>query len=163
MSMEAAETEESRLRRFFGSVKIGGVARSGNKCQILLGSLILKEGQIVPQLFAKQEERIRVASITPKELRLVFVEKEPTADSVREIIIPYGFTPKVSQLLYGEAAQKLGVVNADGKQSDKKVPFKGVEDFLKSSQESDLQNMVDQEFDLMGEVKDAKTREKKLE
>lgn len=147
-------TEESRLRRIFRAIKIGGASgTSGNK-QVLLGSLILKPGTILPPILKNQIESLRVLSVDDTSVVLAFVERTPSVES-RQIVLPYRIQPEVTQLMYGEALEKLAKVGPGGKIEAPPLTLPGADAFLKASTEAELRNMADRDVDLMGVVTNA--------
>jgi len=157
-AMQEAETEEVHLRRVIGAIKVGGVSGSGPRARVLLGSLILKPGDTLPPLFENQQEVLMISSVSEKEVRLTFLEKDASSEP-RQIVIPLRLAPQVSQLLYGEAFEKLANVGPDGRPKIQEVPLKGVQDFLKASEEAGLQNITERKMDMMGELKNDATPE----
>lgn len=147
-----AETEESRLRKILRSIKVGGISTTGKKASLLLGSLILKEGALLPTLIENQSETLKVTKISEEEIILTFVEKDPSVEA-RQIIISTGMNPTVATLLYGEAVNKLVPTEKDGRSSLDNLKFDGLENVFKGAKESELQGLTDRKFDMMGEQK----------
>jgi len=152
--VEESESEEARLRRIVSSVKISGVSESAGKKRVLLGSMILQVGDILPPLIRGQQESLRVSSIDSERILLAFVERDPGIES-RQITIPLEMTPRVNQFLYGEAVEKL--MNPDASADGSEIPVAGVDEFFKGSSDASLQNVTNRKFQMMGEVKDDKT------
>ena len=156
-----AASEESRLRRILQAVKIGGVSGGNGKFQALLGSLIIKPGDSLPPLISNQFEELRVTSVDPSSITLSFFERDSTANP-RQIVLPVGIKPDVSQFLYGEAVEELTQIDP---QRGRTAPLPQVENpavtqTLKGSQDVDLKNLTDRAVKLMGVLHDAKKSEK---
>jgi len=152
-AIEATETEESRLRRIISFLKVGGVSGSRDNRRVLLGSLILRPGDSLPPLIENQQEVLRVQSINGNSVVLSFVDKETGAEP-RLFGIPIRIqTPRVTQMLYGEAVENLGNFGKPARANV--LQLKGVQDFIAGSKAVELLNVTDRKFDLMGGVKDA--------
>jgi hypothetical protein len=55
-----AETEEMRLRRILGNMRVSGAGGTSGSYRVVLGSMQLKQGETVPMIFADQAEVLRV-------------------------------------------------------------------------------------------------------
>jgi len=158
-SPQEGASEEARLRRILKAVKIsGGASKSGHR-QLLLGSLILKPGVILPPLLSNQSEALRVISVDDSSLTLEFVEKDPSSDA-RKILIPFDLKPEVTQFLYGEAVEELAQIGPRGQTKMPPLTAGGVTEILKGSQDAELQNIADRDVKLMGVVHDEQAPKK---
>lgn len=146
----ATETEEFRLRKILGSIKVGGVVSSGTNRTLLLGSLILREGDRLPSIIAGQSEVLTVSKISPNEALISFTEIDKATEA-RTITIPLDIKPRVASLLYGEAVKSLIPSGKDGRLSLDKIKLDSVADLLKGAKDSDLQGIANREFEMMGE------------
>lgn len=146
---QAGTSEESHLRRIFRAIKLGGISGKTGKKQALLGSLIIKPGDILPPLLKNQFEVLRVVSVDDSAIVLGFVDKDSQA-SVRQIVIPFNMKPTVSRVMYGEAFEELTKVDANGKIDAPPLTNPGVDDFLKGSMETDLKNVTERDVKMMG-------------
>lgn len=153
-TVEETETEESRLRRIIGRIKVGGVSGTPERLRVLLGSLVLRPGDTLPPLIERQQEVLRVESITRDFVALTFVEKEAGTEG-RLIKIPLSTPPRVTEMLYGEAVERLVNIAKPANANASAMQLKGVQDFLEDSRKADLLNVTDRKFELMGVVKDA--------
>ena len=155
-TIEATETEESRLRRIIGFIKVGGVSGTPEKRQVLLGSLILKPGDTLQPLIEGQVEVLHVKSIASDFVLLNFVEKDASVEP-REVRIPIKMAPRVTQMLYGEATEHLlsAAPKVAHPSSIPALPLKGVQDFIEGSKQADLLNVTIRKVELMGGGKDA--------
>ncbi|MCK9589923.1 MAG: hypothetical protein WC076_07860 [Terrimicrobiaceae bacterium] len=153
-------TEDSRLRRIFRAMKIGGASGKAGEKRVLLGSLIVKPGDTLPPILNNQIEMLRVLSVDDSSIVLAFVEKDPSA-SARQIVLGYKLKPEVSRVMFGEAFEELTKVGPGGKIDAPPLTIQGVNDLLKGSREADLRNMADRDVQMMGVVQDVKPTEKK--
>jgi len=154
-TIEATETEETRLRRIIGFIKVGGVSGTPDKLRVLLGSLILKSGDTMPPLIEEQKERLQVKGITKDAVELSFVETDPSIDP-RLVRIPIMTPPRVAHMFYGEAVENLvSIAPKPAQKALASVPLKGVQDFIEDSKAIDLRNVTDRKVEMMGVVKDA--------
>jgi hypothetical protein len=92
---EDKESEESQLRKLFAAMPVTGVIRGGGEVKVLLGSLILKQGEPLPSLLEKQTERLVVGPITDQQAELDFVEGDEHAEP-RRIFITIDLRPRVA-------------------------------------------------------------------
>jgi len=151
--------EEARLRRLFGAMKVSGSSRAGKARRVLVGGMILREGEIVPSILRDQQESIRVALIDDNRILLAFVERDASVEA-RQIQIPITLDPSVSQVLFGEAFEKMAAIGPDGRSTLGEAPVMGVEEFIKGSSEAKFENVIDRTFQMMGEVKHEKEPQK---
>jgi hypothetical protein len=97
------ETEEMKIRRILGNMRIAGVSGQPGSYRILLGSMQLARGDMVPRLFANQAEQLRVEDITDRQIVLSFIERGQQKDlPPRTIGLGIDLTPRVRSLLPGE-------------------------------------------------------------
>ena len=150
MQPEITETEELRLRKIIGSLKVNGVAADGAGRSFLLGSMILREGDTLPLLIAGQTETLTVTKIGSGDAIVTFTEIDKSAEP-RRISIPLNIAPKVNSLLYGEAVKFLVPTGKDGKVNLPKLKNEGVQDALKGAKDSNLQGVTNREFEMMGD------------
>jgi hypothetical protein len=152
-------TEEARLRRILRALKIGGVSGSPGHKQVLLGTLILKPGNTLPPIVKNQFEVLRVISVDDASVVLGFVERDSSVSS-RQIILPFSVKPEVSQVMIGEALEKLAKVSPTGKIDAPPLTLQGVDDLLKGSRDADLRNLTDREVETMGVDTNAQDKKK---
>lgn len=97
------ETEEMKIRRILGNMRVAGLSGAPGSYRVVLGSMQLAEGDIVPRLFANQAERLRVEEITDRQVILTFVERRQQQDlPPRSIGLGIDLAPRVRSLLPGE-------------------------------------------------------------
>lgn len=97
------ETEEMKIRRILGNMRVAGISGAPGSYRVLLGSMQLAKGDMVPRLFANQAERLRVEDITDRQVVLAFIERSKQKDlPPRTIGLGIDLTPRVRSLLPGE-------------------------------------------------------------
>lgn len=119
----AADNEEARIRLVMERLPVGGVVEGSGGRKVMLGPLILEEGQAVQQVVPNQREMLRVLSISEERIEIGFVESSGNA-TVRKITIPINLTPEVKFRLGFRAvfpgAKNTGFDGSDGKNGTKK-------------------------------------------
>ena len=97
------ETEEMKIRRILGNMRIAGVSGQPGSYRVLLGSMQLARGDMVPRLFANQAEQLRVEDVTDRQIVLAFIERGQQKDlPPRTIGLGIDLSPRVRSLLPGE-------------------------------------------------------------
>ncbi|MEI8310935.1 MAG: hypothetical protein WCH98_09280 [Verrucomicrobiota bacterium] len=156
-------SEEARLRRILRAMKIGGVSGTSDQRRVLLGSLILKPGTTLPPILKNQSETLRVLSVDDRAVVLAFVERDPSL-AARQIALPIGIKPEVTQVMIGDVFEDLTKVGASGKIKEsaatsspdpKQLTNQGVDDLLSASREANLRNMADRDVQMMGVITNA--------
>lgn len=147
----ASETEEMRIRRILANMRISGVSGSAGSYRVVLGSMHLKEGEIVPKLFADQGEVLRVQSIGEREIVLAFEEKAPGLPA-RTIGLGYDLTPRPQSLLSGELFKKLVPFTPKGAPDLKPLEVPAVKAIAEGAEKSGLQGLTERSHELMGEA-----------
>jgi len=153
-----AETEEMRLRRVLGNMRISGVSGSPGAYRVVLNSMHLKQGDTLPKLFADQAETLRVTSISDREVILSFAEKDPNIPP-RTIGLSYDLKPRASALLPGEIFQKLVPFTTKGAVDLKPLEVPAVKSIAEGAEEGNLQGLTERTFELMGEPSSRKADE----
>lgn len=114
------ETEESKLRDLLGVMSITGAILGNGTVKLLLGNLILKQGQLLPPLIEGQTEHLIVNKITDKQVEIDFVESEKQIEP-RKIIIPIDLQPRVTvRLPFQEVTMKTNKTSEISKNKPKK-------------------------------------------
>jgi hypothetical protein len=117
------ETEEMKIRRILGNMRVAGVSGSPGSYRVLLGSMQLAKGDTVPRLFANQAERLRVEDITERQVVLAFIERSKEKDlPPRTVGLGIDLSPRVRSLLPGEVF--TNVVQFDEKGAQALAPLK---------------------------------------
>lgn len=152
-------SEEARLRRIFGNLRASGTSVGPDKGQkAMLGSLIVKPGDVLPPLLGNQAEILEVLSIQDSLVTLVFHERDPSAEK-RRIVVPVNMRPTVSQFLFGEAVEALAQIDQKGRSALPALQSAAVTEVLGGGQASEVQGLTEREIQLMGVVRDAKDRQ----
>lgn len=108
-----AETggEEKAIRDAIGNLAVGGIVGAPPNVRVLLGSMALGEGRDLPDVINRQSERLRVVSITEKQIEIAFLEKNGKA-SERRITVALSVKPAVRYML-GSKTGTTGGAKAD--------------------------------------------------
>ena len=147
----ASETEEMRIRRILANMRISGVSGSPGSYRVVLGSMQLKDGKVLPKLFADQAEVLRVQSIGEREIILAFEEKV-TGLPARTIGLSYDLTPRPQSLLSGELFKKLVPFTPKGAPDLKPLEVPAVKAIAEGAEKSGLQGLTERSHELMGEA-----------
>ena len=109
---ETVETEESKIRMVFDTLRITGIMKSNGKYSALLGDMILEENQPVPPVLPGQTQILRVARVTDKMVELAWVEGAGFETAApRRILKRVELSPKVAVLLPGQSKPDSAVVS----------------------------------------------------
>lgn len=141
------ETEEMRIRRVLGNTRVSGISGAPGAYSVLLGGMILHEGDTLPRLFADQAETLRVQSITDREVKFVFADKDPTV--VRTMGVAINLKPNVQSVLYGEVYSEI-IPNKSGRLGPLAVPETSA--ILEHMGTNGYQSLVPRAFQLMGDA-----------
>lgn len=144
------ETEENRLRRILGSMRVSGLSGSSGSYRVVLGAMQIKEGERLPKMFADQAEVLRVTSINDGEIKLTFEEKDPSLPP-RTIGIGYDLRPRPQSLLPGEVFGKLVPFGAGGVPSLEPLEVPAVTAISEGAEAGRLQGLTERSFQMMGE------------
>lgn len=97
-SKETSSGEEAKVSDMLRSLPV--VGKSSRNC-VLLGDIILRRGQLVPEIIPNQTVKLKVEDISPERIVLVWVEKKPTGLAPRTLSILTDVSPQVKQRLPG--------------------------------------------------------------
>ncbi len=64
--------EENQIRELLEKLRVVGVSPGRRGLRVMLGDMVLEPGVLVPQVLADQTIALRVASITPEAICLVW-------------------------------------------------------------------------------------------
>jgi hypothetical protein len=145
----ATETEEAKLRRILGTMRVTGLSGSPGSYSLVVGSLVLREGQPVPRLFADQAEELKVDSVTEKEAVLSFVERTSGVPP-RVISLRFDLDPRVRSVLPGELFQAMVPVDPKGNIQLADVEPDTAKEIEKGLKEQEFEGLVERRFKLMG-------------
>ncbi len=145
------ETEEMKIRRILGNMRVSGLSGVPGDYTVLVGPLRMRQGENLPRLFADQAEVLRVISVTEREAVLTFVEKDPDLPP-RTIGLSIDLKPRVHSLLAGELFVKTVPFNKKGAPDVKPLELPQIEALLKAVDEKGLQSLIERRRDLLGEA-----------
>jgi hypothetical protein len=145
------ETEEQKLRRILRNMRISGLSGSQGSYRLLLGSMSIREGDILPRLFSDQAEILRVQSITDREITLAFVEKEDGRPP-RTLGLGIGLRNDVRSVMLGDAFTNLVTFDAQGMPNAEPLSSAGVESYLDGVKAQDKQSILERSSKIMGDA-----------
>ena len=148
------ETEEMKIRRILGNMRVVGVGGSPGDLRVMVGSMKLAKGDIVPRLFANQGEVLRVEEITDRQIVLSFVERNREQDvPPRTIGLGIDLSPRVRSLLPGEFFTSLITFDEKGGQSMEPLGTAGVDTMVEKIKTDKLtEALTEQRRALLGET-----------
>lgn len=133
------ETEEMKIRRILGNMRVAGVSGSPGSYRVMLGSMQLAKGDMVPRLFANQAERLRVEDITERQVILTFVERKQQQDlPPRSIGLGIDLAPRVRSLLPGEVFTNVIQFDPKGAQAMEPLKTEAVESIVEEIKTNQL-------------------------
>ncbi len=125
-SKNEGDTEENRVRNILLSMTAKGGGNGPQGMRVMLGSMRLEAGQNVPPVLPDQEVMLKVKSITPNQIELIWVEKKPTGLPPKPFVIDVDVSPKVRVHLPSGIGEKagggLGVVKKEGMSAFNRSP-----------------------------------------
>lgn len=148
-----AETEEMKIRRVLGNMRVTGLSGEPGSYRVLLGTTSLAEGDTVPRLFANQGEVLRVEEITDRQVLLAFVERRAAADAPpRTLALSIDLQPRVRSVLPGEFFTTVVPFDEKGAQALEPLKTETVETMVKQFKTNNLTEAVtDHRRALLGE------------
>lgn len=114
------DTEENRIRNILLAMTAKGGGYGPDGMRVMLGSMRLVAGQMVPDVLPDQEVKLKVKSITPSQIELVWVEKKPTGLPPKPFVIDVDVSPRVRYQMpagvgeKGRAGGGIGTVRMEG-------------------------------------------------
>lgn len=113
------DTEENQVRDILLRLPIGGGASSSTGMRVMLGGMRLETGMEVPPVIPDQQVKLRVKSITPAAIELVWLEKKPSGLPPKVLVIPMDGTPKVRYRMPGGSTDSadsgpIGTISRSG-------------------------------------------------
>jgi hypothetical protein len=132
------ETEEMKIRRILGNMRVAGVSGSPGSYRVMLGSMQLAKGDLVPRLFANQAERLRVEDITERQVILTFVERKQQDLPPRSIGLGIDLTPRIRSLLPGEVFTNVIQFDPKGAQAMEPLKTEAVESIVEQIKTNQL-------------------------
>jgi hypothetical protein len=124
----SSESQESQIRNVFASLKVNGLSKAPQGgLRVLLGDLILSEGQQVAPVIVGQTERVVVVKIAEDEIEFAWVDEHTNQLDGRKLTIPIQMAPTVEFELAGQASnQKGGKVRGVRLYLDEQAPEQGL-------------------------------------
>ncbi len=152
-----AETEEMKIRRILGNMRVTGRAGVPGAYRVQLGMIQLQEGEVLPRLFANQGEDLRVDKITERQIIFNFIERQQANEATpRSIGLGYDLSIKrdrVRSLLPGEVFAQAISFDQKGAPNAKPLASQAVDDFLKQVEEEELtEALTDHRRAFLGET-----------
>ena len=125
------ETEEMKIRRILGNMRVVGLAGQPGNYRVMVGSMKLAEGDMLPRLFANQGESLRVDEINERQVVLSFVERKQQQDLAPRIVgLGIDLSPRVRSLLPGEVFTSVVSFDPKGAPSIEPLKTDGVESII---------------------------------
>ena len=143
-----AESEEQKIRRVLANMRISGLAGSPGAYRVLIGSLPVGEGDILPRLFADQAEKLLVKSISDRAVALEFIESDESV-APRTIGLSLDLRPQVNSLLPGEMFLKLVPFDAETGVALPPRMADPVAQVLESLEAVDAASLVERTYELL--------------
>jgi hypothetical protein len=141
-------SEERRIRQLLSNLRVAGVSESPTGRRVLLGSLSLGEGDVLPRLFVGQVEKLQVKSINDRGVVLSFIESDTSRDE-RSIGLPIDIKPRVNSLLIGEAFVKSVPLDEEGSPQLPPLQLDTVRSALEASEAQGLQSLIERRTELL--------------
>jgi hypothetical protein len=121
-----SESQESQIRNVFASLRVNGLSKAPQgKLRVLLGDLILSEGEEVAPVIVGQTERIVVVKITDEEIEFAWVDEHTNELDGRNLSMPIVMAPSVEFELAGQVNQTGGRARGVRLYLEEKVPEQG--------------------------------------
>ena len=147
------ETEEMKIRRVLGNMRVTGLAGEQGSYRVLLGTIQLSAGDTVPRLFADQGEVLRVDEITERQVLLSFVERKQQNDlPPRTIGLAVDLQPRVRSMLPGDLFTNVVEFDERGAQVLPPLKTKSVDAVIKQFETNGLtEALIDHRREFLGE------------
>jgi hypothetical protein len=119
-SKNEGDTEENRIRNILLAMPAKGGGYGPDGMRVMLGSMRLVAGQMVPDVLPDQEVKLKVKTITPSQIELVWVEKKPTGLPPKPFVINVDVSPRVRYQMpagvgdKGAAGGGIGTMRMEG-------------------------------------------------
>ncbi len=96
-----ASNEENVIREQLMKLRVVGVIPDSRGTRVMLGDMVLAQGQMVPSVIPEQSLGLRVSKVTSQVIELEWQEKKPTGLPARLLTINVDVRPKVRYKLAG--------------------------------------------------------------
>ena len=157
------ETEEMKIRRILGNMRVAGLAGSPGDYRVMVGSMKLAEGDIVPRLFANQVEVLRVDGISDRQVQLSFVERKQEGQAdlpPRTLGLGIDLSPRVRSLLPGEVFVNVIQFDEKGAQAMQPLKTESVDSIVQQLKDDGLtEALTDHRRAFLGETSPASKNE----
>ncbi|GEP41245.1 hypothetical protein [Brevifollis gellanilyticus] len=118
-TVKEGDTEENRVRDILLSMPAKGGGNGMSGMRVMLGSMRLEAGQMVPNVLPDQQVKLQVKSITPTQIEMVWVEKKPTGLPPKPFVINVDVSPRVRYRMPSGAADGgsggIGTLRMEGR------------------------------------------------
>jgi len=102
------DTEENRVRDMLLQMPAKGGGNGPEGMRVMLGSMRLEAGQMVPDVLPDQQVKLKVKSISPTQIEMVWVEKKPTGLPPKPFVIDVDVSPRVRYKMPSPGAADAG-------------------------------------------------------
>ena len=100
---DKGSNEENKIQEQLAHLHASGVAPGENGLRLLLGDMILKEGDIMPPVLKEQTLALRVGQITRQAVQLIWVEKKYVPGMPQRVVtLPIDLRPSIRYVGHGE-------------------------------------------------------------
>lgn len=89
------DTEENRVRDILLQMHAKGGGSGPAGMRVMLGSMRLEAGELVPDVLPDQQVKLKVKTITPTQIEMVWVEDKPTGLPPKPFVIDVDVSPRV--------------------------------------------------------------------
>jgi hypothetical protein len=115
---QEGDTEENRVRDILVGLPAVGGGAGPQGMRVMLGSMRLEAGQDVPNVLPDQQVKLKVKSVTPTAIELVWIEKKPSGLPPKPFVIPVDVSPRVRYRLPSGAGDSrssgIGTMSREG-------------------------------------------------
>jgi hypothetical protein len=116
--LKEGDTEENRVRDILLSMPAKGGGSGPSGMRVMLGSMRLEAGQMVPEVLPDQQVKLMVKAITAKQIEMVWVEKKPTGLPPKPFVLDVDVSPRIRYLMPSgtgtTGGSGLGTIRMDG-------------------------------------------------
>lgn len=115
---QEGDTEENRVRDILVRLPAVGGGSGPDGMRVMLGSMRLEAGQMVPKVLPDQQVMLKVKAVSTTSIELVWVEKKPTGLPPKPFFIPVDVSPRVRYRMPSGSKEdgpgSIGTVSRDG-------------------------------------------------
>lgn len=97
-SKDVSSAEDAKVSEILRSLPVNGKSSHNT---VLLGDIILRRGEMVPEVLPNQTVQLKVQDITQDHVELVFIERKPTGLPPRTLTLFTDVSPQVKLRLPG--------------------------------------------------------------